>query len=87
MADQEGMSFKTEQVVPTIKIGKFPYVPAEQINIDMKEMKIVSGSTGDEGKPTAPGQNTKGVKAGQKGGRSSKRKTEGEGEVSKKVHI
>ncbi len=55
MADQEGMSPKTEQVVPTIKISKFPYVPAEQINIVMKEMKIASGSTGDEGNPTAPG--------------------------------
>ncbi len=42
----------------------------------MKEMKIVSGSTGNEGKATAPGRNVKGVKADQKGG-----------EVSKKVHI
>ncbi len=41
----------------------------------MKEMKIVSGSTGNEGKTTAPGRNVKGVKADQKVEKSAKKST------------
>ncbi len=43
----------------------------------MKEMKIASGSTANEGKTTTPSRNGEGVKSDGKGGKSSKRKSEG----------
>ncbi|KAK0241006.1 hypothetical protein EDD85DRAFT_786776 [Armillaria nabsnona] len=82
VADQGGVAAKADQVVPTIKISVLL-----NKKIDMKEMKIANGSTGNEGKSTMPGQNVKGMKSNQRGGKSSKWKTEGEGEVSKRIHI